>query len=73
MEIDDLYWNEVTSKRFNHPLLPRSIRGIIVHVGKSGCGKTTLFLNLLPRPGWLDYDNLCVFGKKSFSTRISNT
>ena len=37
MEIEDLSWNEVTSKRFNHPLLPRSIRGIIV--GKSSCGK----------------------------------
>ena len=64
MEIEDLSWNEVTSKRFNHPLLPRSIRGIIV--GKSGCGKTTLLLNLLLRPGWLDYDNLCVFGKSLF-------
>ena len=64
MEIADLSWNEVTSKRFNHPLLPRSIRGIIV--GKSGCGKTTLLLNLLLRPGWLDYDNLCVFGKSLF-------
>ena len=51
MEIKDLSWNEVISKRFNHPLLPRSIRGIIV--GKSGCGKTTLLLNLL-----LDQDGL---------------
>ena len=48
MEIAYLSWNEVTSKRFNNPLLPRSIRGIIV--GKSGCGKTTLLLNLLLRP-----------------------
>ena len=61
MEIADLSLNEVTSKRFNNPLLPRSIRGIIV--SKSGCGKTTLLLNLLLRPGWLDYDNPCVFGK----------
>ena len=60
MESKDLSWNEVTLKRFNHPLLPRSIRGIIV--GKSGCGKTTLLL----RSGWLDYDNLCVFGKSLF-------
>ena len=45
MEIADLSWNEVTSKRFNNPLLPRSIRGIIV--GKSSWGKTTLLLNLL--------------------------
>ena len=67
MEIADLSWNEVTSKRFNRPLLPKSIRGIIV--GKSGCGKTTLLLNLLLRPGWLDYldyDNLYVFGKSLF-------
>ena len=55
---------KVISKRFNHPLLPRSIRGIIVC--KSGCGKTTLLLNLLLRPGWLDYDNLFVFGKSLF-------
>ena len=47
MEIEDLSWNEVTAMRFNHPLLPRSIRGIIV--GKSGCGKMTLLLNLLLR------------------------
>ena len=64
MEIAYFSWNEVTSKKFNNPLLPRSIRGIIV--GKSGCGKTTLLLNLLLRPGWLDYDNLCVFGKSLF-------
>ena len=64
MEIANLSWNEIISKRFNHPLSPRSIRGIIV--GKSGCNKTTLLLNLLLRPGWLDYDNLFVFGKSLF-------
>ena len=62
MEIRDLSWNESITKRFNNPLLPRSIRGIIV--GKSGCGKTTLYLLL--RPGWLDYDNLCIFGRSLF-------
>ena len=51
-------------KRNNSKLLPRSIQGIIV--GKSGCGKTTLLLNLLLRPGWLDYNNLQVFGKSLF-------
>ena len=61
MEIADLSWNEVISRRSNHTLLPKSIRGIIV--GKSGCGKTTLLLNLLL---WLNYDNLCVFGKSLF-------
>jgi hypothetical protein len=35
-------------------------------VGKSQCGKTTLLLNLLLRPGWLDYDNLHIFGKSLF-------
>ena len=64
MEIADLSWNKVISKRFNNLVLPRSIRGIIV--GKSGCGKTTLLLNLLLRPGWLEYDNVCVFGKSFF-------
>ena len=51
-------------KRFNNPVLPKSIRGIIV--GKSGCGKTTLLLNLLLRPDRLDYNNLCVFGTSLF-------
>ena len=35
-------------------------------VGLSGCGKRTLLLNLLLRPGWLDYDNLYMFGKGLF-------
>jgi hypothetical protein len=64
MEVRDLSWNETLSKRQNNPLLPRSIRGLLV--GKSACGKTTLLLNLLLRPGWLDYDNLQVFGKSLF-------
>src|SRR5688572_33024370 len=64
MEVKDLSWNEDASKSSNSPLLPRSIRGLIV--GKSGCGKTTLLLNLLLRPEWLDYDNLQVFGRSLF-------
>src|SRR5688572_22069058 len=64
MDVKDLSWNENASKRSNSPLLPRSIRGLIV--GKSGCGKTTLLLNLLLRPGWLDYDNLQIFGRSLF-------
>ena len=63
MEIADLSWNEVTSKKFNHPRLPRSIRGIIV--GKSGCGKTTLCLIF-----YLDRDGLItitfVYSEKVF-------
>ena len=38
MEVKNLAWNENLSKRFNHPLLPKSIIGLII--GKSGCGKT---------------------------------
>jgi hypothetical protein len=64
MEIQDLSWNEHLAKRHNSPLLPRSIRGLLID--KSGCGKTTLLLNLLLRPGWLDYNNLNVFGKSLF-------
>ena len=64
MEITDLSWNENLQNRFNNSLLPRSIRGLIV--GKSGCGKTTLLLNLLLKPNWLDYNNLFVFGKSLF-------
>ena len=35
-------------------------------IGKSGCGKTTLLINLLLRPGWLDYNNIHIFGKSLF-------
>lgn len=63
MQIQNLSWNS-TSARSNHELLPRNIRGLIV--GKSGCGKTTLLLNLLLNPGWLDYDKLFVFSKSLF-------
>ena len=55
MEVKNLIWNENLSKRCNHPLLPKGIRGLII--SKSGCGKTTLLINLLLRPGWLDCNN----------------
>ena len=35
-------------------------------IGKSGCVKTTLLINLLLRPGWLDYNNIKNFGKSLF-------
>ena len=35
-------------------------------IGKCGCGKTTLLINLLLRPGWLDYNNINIFGKSLF-------
>ena len=46
--------------RENSPLLPKNARGLIT--GKSYCGKTTLLMNLLLQPGWLDYNHLYVFG-----------
>ena len=64
MEVKNLAWNENLSKRCNHPLLPKGIRGLII--GKSGCGKTTLLINHLLRPCWLDYNNINIFGKSLF-------
>jgi len=64
MEVKNLSWNEHMANKKNHSLLPKSLRGLIV--GKSGCGKTALLLNLLLRPGWLDYSQLSVFGKSLF-------
>ena len=64
MEVKNLAWNENLRKRCNHPLLPRDIRGLII--GKSGCGKTTLLINILLRPGWLVYNNINIFGKSLF-------
>ena len=59
MEVKNLAWSENLSKRYNHPLLPQGIRGLII--GKSGCDKTTLLIKTLLRPGWLDYNtiNMC--------------
>ena len=64
MEVKNLAWSENLSKRCNHPLLPRGIRGLIIC--KSGCGKTTLLINILLRPSWLDYNNINIFGKSLF-------
>jgi len=64
MEVKNLSWNEHIANKKNHNILPKSLRGLIV--GKSGCGKTTLLLNLLLQPVWLDYLKLSVFGKRLF-------
>ena len=55
-----------SDKRKNNPLLPSSLMGLII--GRSACGKTVLLLNLLLRDGWLDYDNLLVFGNSLHQT-----
>ena len=41
MAIANLSWNEIISRRSNNPLLPKSIRGLIM--GKLGCGKNDTF------------------------------
>ena len=64
MEVKNLAWNENLSQRCNRPLLPKDIRGLII--GKSGCGKTTLLIILLLRPGCLDYNNINIFDKSLF-------
>ena len=61
MEVNPGFAWKKEKTRHNSPLLPDSIRGLIV--GSSNCGKTTLILNLLLNPGWLDYNRLYVFGK----------
>ena len=66
MEVKNLAQNENQSKRFNHPLLTKGIRGIKgirLIIGKSECGKSTLLINPLLRHGWLDYNNINIFGK----------
>ena len=55
IEIKNLASNENLGERCNHPIVSQGIRGLII--GKSECGKTTLLINLLLRPGWLDYNN----------------
>ena len=65
--IENLDWDDNQKDKNNSPLLPKSIRGLIV--GKSGCGKTNLLINLLLKEGWLDYDKLFVFGKSLFQPK----
>ena len=62
MNISKRYaWQSVGNFRENSPLIPQSLRGLVI--GKSGCGKTTVIFNLLLQYGWLDYNHLYIFGK----------
>ena len=66
MQVSSCYTWNIKTMRDNNKLLLRSIRGLIV--GKSNCGKTTVLLNFLLKPYWLDYDHLYVFGKALHQT-----
>lgn len=61
----NLSLNSFQNDRNNNPFLPKSIRACII--GKSGCGKTNLLMNLLldsyDGHEWLDYDHLYIYGK----------
>lgn len=53
--------NESSVKRKHSPLLPNSIRAIIV--GPSNCGKTNLMLSLIDSPNGLKFENVYIYSK----------
>ena len=59
-EFDNYYVNNFYPQKNHSSLLPGSIRACII--GKSGCGKTNLLMNLLLKD-YLDYNNLYIFAK----------
>jgi len=58
--MEDLTLPNNSTQRSNNQLLPNSMRACII--GKSGCGKTNLLMNLLLND-YLDYNHLHLFGK----------
>lgn len=61
MEIINFDTDEHNKQHVHHRLLPNSIRCIMA--GGSGCGKTNLLMNLIMRPGFLNYNRLHVYSK----------
>ena len=61
MNISTQYaWRPAGNCHGKTPLLPQSLRGLVI--GMSGCGKIIVIFNLLLQPDWLDYNHLYVFG-----------
>ena len=74
-EVNKLQCNVMLSNRFNHSLLPASIRGVFD--GRSGVGKETLLTKPLLHPMCpiciaTDCNTRNFFWEKSVSTRISH-
>ena len=65
------FWNHENNSRNNQKSLPKSIIGIIV--GESGYGKTSCLMQMLLSPGFLDYNQLYIYGKSLHQPRISNS
>ena len=65
MEIED-FSVQTGGKRNNSPFFPKSLRGLLI--GRSNGGKTNLLLNLLLRPGWLDYEVLMIYSNSLHQT-----
>ena len=64
--MDNRYFCNSKKLRNNSPMLPHSIRALIV--GRSGCGKTSLLMRLLLEEKILDYNKLFIFGKSLHQT-----
>jgi len=66
MEIKNFSWNANTNKN-NHSLLPKGIR--MVMIGKSGCGKVTLW-EIYCYKKLVGFCTVACFWKKIVSTRV---
>src|SRR5207248_6312460 len=63
--MNQYYWKSKNSR--NHsPIVPKSIRALIV--GRSGCGKTSILMRMLLEDNLLDYNKLFIFGKSLHQT-----
>ena len=67
MEIINFDVEDDSKQHVHNWLLPNSIRCIIA--GGSGCGKTNLLMNLIMRPGFLNYDRLHIYSKSLYQPK----